>query len=107
MRVRIIERPAGVLERVSLSAFTPGVLYEVSPSLGHYLITQRYAHEVIDDTPMLILSMYSPIPLYSPFQGGVHIDGVRLERETADRPPRRSRNRRARVQGIAERSRDA
>jgi hypothetical protein len=48
MRVRIIQRPAGIIEGVSLSAFIPGLRYDVSHSLGHYLVAQRLAEELID-----------------------------------------------------------
>ena len=45
----------GVFDRVKLSYFHPGLSYDVQPSLGHYLISQRVAEEVRDMSPMLIV----------------------------------------------------
>ena len=38
MRVHILQRPSGVLEGVTLSAFIPGVSYDVDPLLGSHLV---------------------------------------------------------------------
>ena len=74
MRVRILQRAAGVLDSVVLSAFTPGVNYDVEPSLGYHLVLLHCAEELLSTEPVIILPMDTPRALYSPFQGGVHID---------------------------------
>jgi hypothetical protein len=92
MRVRIIQRPAGIIEGVSLSAFIPGLRYDVNQSLGHYLVSQRFAEELSDTAPVLIVPMDATPTLYSPFQGGVHIEQPEGTRDKADhRPPQRRR----------------
>lgn len=94
MRVRIIQRPSGIIEGVSLSAFIPGLRYDVSHSLGHYLVAQRLAEELIDTAPVLIVALDAPPSLYSPFQGGVHIEQSQNSGGTVDRKLRRSTKRR-------------
>jgi hypothetical protein len=84
MRVRILQRPSGVLEGVTLSAFIPGVSYDVDPLLGSHLVSTRCAEELPGTEPVVILPMDTPKNLYSPFQGG-----VRVERDT---PPASSGN---------------
>lgn len=73
MRVRILQRPSGVLDGVMLSAFVPSVSYDVESMLGHYLVSTRCAEELPGTEPVIIIPMESPATLYSPFQGGVHI----------------------------------
>jgi hypothetical protein len=55
VRVRMLRPLAGVFNRVRLSYFHPGLSYDVDPSLGHYLISQRAAEEFRDTGPMLIV----------------------------------------------------
>ena len=74
MRVRILQSPAGILDGITLSAFAPGVSYDVEPALGYHLVSLRCAEELPGTEPVIILPMDTPRALYSPFQGGVHID---------------------------------
>ena len=46
VRIRIRQAIVGVMDGVSLSHFVPGLSYEVSDSLGGYLITNGVAEEV-------------------------------------------------------------
>jgi hypothetical protein len=94
MRVRMVRRPSGIIDGVSLSAFIPGLRYDVSRSLGHYLVAQRFAEELVDTAPVLIVALDTPPSLYSPFQGGVHIEQTGNGRDTGDRKPKRSTKRR-------------
>lgn len=82
----------GVFDRVKLSSFHPGLSYDVHPSLGHYLISQRVAEEVRDTSPMLI------VPVDGTYVDElfelVNFGGVRVtprERERADSRPGRAR----------------
>jgi hypothetical protein len=43
MRVRIVKRPAGTCDGVLLDQYAPGECYEVSRSVGDYLVLQGYA----------------------------------------------------------------
>lgn len=65
VRVRMVRSLGGVFDRVKLSYFHPGLSYDVQPSLGHYLISQRVAEEVRDMSPMQIM----------PVDGG-HVDDL-------------------------------
>lgn len=92
VRVRMVRPLGGIFDRVKLSYFHPGLSYDVQPSLGHYLISQRVAEEVRDMSPMLIV----------PVDGAdvddlfdvVHRGGVRVtqpERAEAQSTPGRGR----------------
>jgi hypothetical protein len=48
MRVRITRRRSGEIDGIDLSAFDEGVTYEVSASLGTYLIMTSSAEPVIE-----------------------------------------------------------
>ena len=90
----MVRRPSGIIDGVSLSAFIPGLRYDVSHSLGHYLVAQRFAEELVDTAPVLIVALDTPPSLYSPFQGGVHIEHTGNGTDTGDRKPKRSTKRR-------------
>ena len=52
MRIRILKQIEGVVDGISLSHLTPGRVYDLSASLGHYLVQNGSAHELgpTDDT---------------------------------------------------------
>ena len=52
MRIRIRREIAGIIDGVSLSHFLPGWCYDVSDSLGGYLISSGDADEVSASTPV-------------------------------------------------------
>ena len=52
MRIRIRREIAGIIDGVSLSHFLPGLCYDVSDSLGGYLISSSDADEVPASTPV-------------------------------------------------------
>jgi hypothetical protein len=91
-RVRMVRPLGGVFDRVKLSYFHPGLNYDVHPSLGHYLVSQRVAEEVRDMSPMLMMPIDGTYvdELFELVTGG----GVRVtprQRVKADSTPGRSR----------------
>lgn len=53
MRIRIRRAMAGIVDGVSLSHFVPGLTYDVSDSLGGYLVSSGDADEVPASTPVV------------------------------------------------------
>lgn len=43
VKVRILKRPAGTLDGMSLKRYVPGEVYDVSASVADYLVLQGYA----------------------------------------------------------------
>lgn len=82
----------GIMDGVSLSHFVPGLSYEVSDSLGGYLITNGAAEEVFASAP---LSDPDEDVSDSAIFGGVSVERPRAT--AAESPPaatRRTRKRR-------------
>ena len=81
----------GVFDRVRLSYFHPGLSYDVHPSLGHYLVSQRVAEEVRDMSPMVIVPVDGADvdDLYDVVHRGVRV--TPRERAQAHIQPRRGR----------------
>jgi hypothetical protein len=52
VRIRIRRELAGIIDGVSLSHFVPGLCYDVSDSLGGYLVSSGDADEVSASTPV-------------------------------------------------------
>jgi hypothetical protein len=93
MRVRVVRSLSGVLDRVKLSSFKPGLSYDVDPSLGQYLISQRFAEELTDTDPVLIVPLDETYFDFDHVRGGIEI--VRNEPQAlGPRSPRRSLKRR-------------
>jgi hypothetical protein len=57
MRVRITRKADGEVDGIYLRAFQAGLTYDVSPSLGSYLITTDCAEPVGDDDPTLLVPL--------------------------------------------------
>ncbi len=55
MRIRITRDLAGSIEGIQLGQFRNGHLYDVSASLGSYLICERLADLVLDESRVLPL----------------------------------------------------
>jgi hypothetical protein len=89
VRIRIRRPIAGVIDGVSLSHFVPGLLYDVSDSLGGYLVSSSDADEVPASTP---LEDRSDESTDSAIFGGV-IVASQFDR-AADRPAKRPRRKR-------------
>ena len=82
----------GIFDRVRLSHFHPGLSYDVHPSLGHYLVSQRAAEQLRDMSPMVIVpvdGLYIDDLYERVNSGGVHV--MPYERAHADSRPGRSR----------------
>lgn len=43
MKVRILKRPEGTLDGMSLKRYVPGEVYDVSASVADYLVLEGYA----------------------------------------------------------------
>ena len=48
MRIRIVKRPSGRIDGVPLERFEPGVAYDVTASIGTYLMATGYAQAVTE-----------------------------------------------------------
>ena len=57
MRVRVTRIRKGEIDGIDLRTFQKGVTYDVTPSLGTYLVTTASADLVADDAPMAEKSM--------------------------------------------------
>jgi hypothetical protein len=86
LRIRIRRALAGIIDGVSLSHLEPGLAYEVSDSLGGYLITCGDADAVPASAPVVDPHENDTD---SAIFGGV-IVAPPLDR-AADRPPRKRR----------------
>ena len=91
VRVRMVRSLGGVFDRVKLSYFHPGLSYDVHPSLGHYLISQRVAEELRDMSPMVIVPVDGADvdDLFEVVHRGVRV--TPRKRAEADREPGRGR----------------
>ena len=90
MRIRIRREIAGIIDRVNLSHFLPGLCYDVSESLGGYLVSSGDADEVPASTPVAAPTDDSTD---SAIFGGVI---VARQFDRADDRPRQKRRRRPR-----------
>ena len=55
MRVRITKRLTGSIDGIQLGRFKPGRIYDVTTSLATYLLCERMAEPVADDSPALVV----------------------------------------------------
>jgi hypothetical protein len=81
VRVRIIRRLTGSVDGIDLTPFRPGEVYDVSTTLGSYLLCVRVAEPAPDDAPAL----------------GVPLGNVRTASEPLSLKPPVHRANRARV----------
>ena len=86
MRIRIRRAIAGIIDGVSLSHLWPGLCYEVSDSLGGYLVSSGDADEIPASAPVAELDERDTD---TSIFGGVVV-APPLER-AADQPPRKRR----------------
>ena len=90
MRIRIRRAIAGIIDGVSLSHLWPGLSYEVSESLGGYLVSSGDADEIPASAPIAELDENeSDTRVF----GGV-IVAPPLERAADEAPRKRRRSRR-------------
>ena len=57
MRVRITKVLSGSIDGIQLRDFALGEVYDVSTSLGSYLLCERWAEPVCDQRPALIVPL--------------------------------------------------
>jgi hypothetical protein len=94
MRVRIIKTTLGVVDGVSLRSFVAGCVYDITPSVARYLVTNGFAedvpqsdgdHEVPQDTPYAVEQMTKGVTVVPP--GEIHL----LEKRRRRRDRRKTR----------------
>jgi|SoiMetStandDraft_2_1073263.scaffolds.fasta_scaffold144725_2 hypothetical protein len=89
VRVRILKQSEGILDGVSLSRLEPGLTYEVTMSLGTFLIGRGAAEENITPAVDIVIPVNAAS---SALTGGVSISGSKDradDRRRAKRPPNR------------------
>jgi hypothetical protein len=57
VRVRIIRRLTGSVDGIELTPFQPGVVYDLSTTLGSYLLCVRVAEPAPDDSPAFAMPL--------------------------------------------------
>ena len=57
MRVRITKRLTGSIDGIQLGRFRPGRVYDVTTSLATYLLCERMAEPVADESPALVMPL--------------------------------------------------
>jgi hypothetical protein len=84
VRIRIRTHVQGFVDGVSLSHLVPGVIYDVDPSLGGYLVSTGGA----DAVPLSSADIAIPL---TPQDFGKALGGVRVTQiaETGDKPERK------------------
>jgi hypothetical protein len=90
MRVRILEASEGILDGVSLAHLTPGLTYDLEPSLAHHLTANGCAEELLPSARALVIPLDNA-RAYLQLTRGVTV--VSPLTEAADKPPRRRRPR--------------
>jgi|KBSSwiStaDraftv2_1062776.scaffolds.fasta_scaffold05146_7 hypothetical protein len=61
MRVRVLKHGEGVVDGVSLRCLVPGSIYDVNPTLGHFLVTNGLAEELLPASdPALVIPLDTP-----------------------------------------------
>jgi hypothetical protein len=83
MRIRITQPLDGSIDGIQLSRFRQGEIYDVSSSLGSYLLCERLAETVSDEEPALVL------PLDDVRSSSATDDDRSGRTEAADRPTKR------------------
>jgi hypothetical protein len=97
VRIRILKPSEGILDGVSLAQLVPGLIYEVEPPVGRYLIQIRSAEEIPASNSDLVVPFDDPPP-FEELARGV---SVMTEPQTAHDRERRSgtSDRRRRTRG--------
>jgi len=93
MRIRITRPLSGSIDGIQLDRFIAGFVYDVGTGLGSYLLSERWAEPVLDDTPALVVPLHAP--MFHPHPRQV-ISFPKAEAEAEDRAPRRKRSRKRR-----------
>ena len=86
MRVRITRALSGSIDGIHLHRFIPGCIYDVGTSLGSYLLSERWAEPVADESPALVVPLHGP--LFHPGDGEHKVVSF-PKAEASDRTPRK------------------
>jgi hypothetical protein len=60
MQVRILKHGEGVVDGVSLRSLVPGCIYDVNPTLAHYLVANQFAEVPAESDPALVVPLDTP-----------------------------------------------
>lgn len=82
MRVRITRVLSGSIDGIQLDRFIPGVVYDVGTSIGSYLLSERWAEPISDESPALVVPLHAP--MFHP-----HDVTALPKTEASDREPRK------------------
>lgn len=66
MRLLITRQLCETIDGIQLSAFQPGYIYQVGPTIGNYLLAVGAAEPAADDEPYIVLSPEKQLFLPSP-----------------------------------------
>jgi hypothetical protein len=107
VRLKITRQPSGSIDGIQLDAFIVGFTYDVGTLLACYLLAERFAEPVPDESPALVTPLHQQVgfdvnalPRRSkvvslPRQTFIGTRTVRDARsQAADRPPRTVRRKR-------------
>ena len=98
MRLLITRQLQESIDGIPFSAFRPGYVYQVGPSVGNYLLAVRAAEPAADDEPYIVLSPEKQLFLPSSSPAPVSTSDLAPQGEVAiaaDWAPRRRKGRRA------------
>jgi hypothetical protein len=84
VRIRVLRPTAGILDGQSLSAFLPGVVYDVEAHLALQLITMGTAIEEASKVPAVGVDAFDIADAPPAIDGGVHV--ITRERRKVPRP---------------------
>jgi len=85
MRVRILRPVVGIVDGISLGHLLPGITYELSDSLGLWLISQGNAEEIRRSAHAMVVPIDNPL-IFEQLTRGVQVIAPRAE--AADRDKR-------------------
>lgn len=57
MRLRIVRRPSGRADGISLDRFEPGFIYDVGSSIGNLLLAEGWAEPIDDQRPAMVIPL--------------------------------------------------
>jgi len=95
VQVRILRPIVGIVDGVSLSHLLPGMAYELSSSLGMWLISQGNAEEVRVSTPAMVVPLDNPLA-FEQLTRGIQVSQPLAEAADAPTRPKQKRKKQKR-----------
>ncbi len=96
MRVSILKPGEGVVDGVSLRSLVAGGIYDVNPTLGHYLTTNGFAEVSSESNPAAVVPLDTPYAIEQMTKGiTVLPPGEIVMLEKRHRPSDRRKTRRS------------